>query len=73
MLTAWWCCKGDIHYSLLQPGQAVTSESYCCNLDLIENRNFIVNTPGLVRTGPSFPRLDAPARAIAAHGPEKYM
>ncbi|EYB97606.1 hypothetical protein Y032_0139g2120 [Ancylostoma ceylanicum] len=35
MLTVWWCCKGVIHYSLLQPGQAVTSESYCCDLDLM--------------------------------------
>ena len=35
MLTVWWCCKGVIHYSLLQPAQAVTSESYCCGLDLM--------------------------------------
>lgn len=33
MITVWWCCKGVIHYSFLQPGQPVTAESYCCDLE----------------------------------------
>lgn len=34
----WWCCEGVIHYPFLQPGQASTAESYCCDVDLIQEK-----------------------------------
>ncbi|EYC33355.1 hypothetical protein Y032_0002g743 [Ancylostoma ceylanicum] len=39
----------------------------------IENRTDVVNPPGRVHACTSFPRLEAPARAIAAHGVEQHM
>ena len=38
LLTVWRCCKGVIHYSLLQPGQTVTAESYCRDLELMHQK-----------------------------------
>lgn len=30
VLTVWWCCKGLIHYLILQNSETVTAEFFCC-------------------------------------------
>ncbi|VDL87437.1 unnamed protein product [Nippostrongylus brasiliensis] len=32
MLTVWWFSKDLIQYRILQPGQTITAETYCCDL-----------------------------------------
>lgn len=38
LLSVWWCCKGLIHYSFLQPGQTITADSYCRDLELMHQK-----------------------------------
>ena len=38
LLSVWWCCNGVIHYNFLQPGQTITAESYCRDLDLMHQK-----------------------------------
>jgi len=33
MVTVWWTSEGIVHYSFLNPGETITSESYCVQLD----------------------------------------
>ena len=33
MVTVWWSAAGVIHYNFLQPGQTMTAESYCEEID----------------------------------------
>ena len=38
MITVWWCNKGIIHYSFLQPGTTLPSDSYCRDIDIMHER-----------------------------------
>ena len=38
LLTVWWCCSGVIHYNFLQSGQTITTESYCCDFELMHQK-----------------------------------
>ena len=33
VVTVWWSATGVIHYNFLQPGQTITAESYCEEID----------------------------------------
>ena len=41
IVTAWWSSHGVIHYSFMKPGQLITAETYCNQLD-----NMIKNVTG---------------------------
>lgn len=52
MVTVWWSAAGVIHYNFLQPGQTITAESYCDELDEM-HRKMRQQQPALVnRRGP---------------------
>ena len=38
MVTIWWNAKGVIHYSFLQPGETITAESYCREIDVMHEK-----------------------------------
>jgi histone-lysine N-methyltransferase SETMAR len=38
MVTVWWSAKGIIHYSFLQPGQSITAESYCQQIEIMHQK-----------------------------------
>lgn len=33
MVTVWWSMKGVVHYSFLRPGETITAEKYCSEID----------------------------------------
>uniref|UniRef100_A0A5S6QKW9 Mos1 transposase HTH domain-containing protein n=1 Tax=Trichuris muris TaxID=70415 RepID=A0A5S6QKW9_TRIMR len=38
LLTVWWSATGIIHYNLLKPGQTVTAETYCTELEKMHEK-----------------------------------
>jgi histone-lysine N-methyltransferase SETMAR len=53
MLCVWWDIVGIIHFELLEPGQTITADLYCQQLDrlqqaLIEKRPALVNRRGVI-------------------------
>lgn len=52
MVTVWWSAAGVIHYNFLEPGQTITAESYCEEIDEMY-RKLRQQQPALVnRRGP---------------------
>lgn len=52
MVTVWWSAAGVIHYNFLQPGQTITAQSYCEEIDEMY-RKLRQQQPALVnRRGP---------------------
>ena len=47
MVTAWWSSHSLIHYSFMKPGQSITAEVYCNQLDNMI-KNLAKKQPGLV-------------------------
>ena len=51
MMTVWWSSAGLIHYSFIKPGQTITVEKYCREID--EMHRNLHKQPALVnRKGP---------------------
>uniref|UniRef100_A0A0N5B7H1 HTH_48 domain-containing protein n=1 Tax=Strongyloides papillosus TaxID=174720 RepID=A0A0N5B7H1_STREA len=51
MVTVWWSIEGVIHYELMEPGETITSESYCQQLEemhqnLSKKRPLLINSKG---------------------------
>lgn len=40
LLCVWWNISGVIHYELLKPGQTITAEVYCDQLDKLNSTRF---------------------------------
>lgn len=36
LLCVWWCARGIIHFELLQPGQTITADVYCAQLERLK-------------------------------------
>lgn len=52
MLTVWWAATGIIHYDFLKPGETITAERYCRELDVVHQK-LLEMRPALVnRRGP---------------------
>jgi len=47
MVTVWWCDAGIIHYSFLNPGETITAERYCHEIDEM-HKKLKTLCPGLV-------------------------
>ena len=47
MVSAWWSSHGLIHYSFIKPGQSITAETYCNQLDNVI-KNLAEKLPRLV-------------------------
>lgn len=53
LLSIWWDCSGIIHFELLRPGETITADSYCSQLErlqskLIEKRPALINRRGVI-------------------------
>ena len=53
LLCVWWDCGGIIHFELLKPGETITAEVYCQQLDrlhaeLLVKRPALVNRKGVI-------------------------
>ena len=48
MVTAWWSSYGLIHSTFIKPGQPITAETYCNQLDNMM-KNLAEKQPGLVK------------------------
>jgi len=53
LLCVWWDCRGVIHFELLKPGETVTADLYCQQLDrvcnkLFEKRPVLINRKSVV-------------------------
>uniref|UniRef100_A0AAF5DCR7 Mos1 transposase HTH domain-containing protein n=1 Tax=Strongyloides stercoralis TaxID=6248 RepID=A0AAF5DCR7_STRER len=51
MVTVWWSAEGIIHYEFLKPGETITAESYCQQIEemhkkLCQKRPALVNRKG---------------------------
>ncbi|CAD5220532.1 unnamed protein product [Bursaphelenchus okinawaensis] len=44
MVTVWWCSSGVIQYDFMKPGQSVTADTYCAQIDKLRH-----NLPTMVR------------------------
>lgn len=65
MVTVWWNYSGVIHYSFLNPGETITADKYCSELEDMHKKLSKTN-PGLVnRRGPIL--LHDNARPHVAH------
>ena len=52
MVTVWWSAAGLIHYNFLKPGETITAEKYCSELDVVHQK-LSKKQPALVnRKGP---------------------
>ncbi|XGW15056.1 hypothetical protein V3C99_000940 [Haemonchus contortus] len=52
MVVVWWSAAGLIHHSFLDPGETITAERYCQDIDEM-HRKLQLMSPGLVeRKGP---------------------
>uniref|UniRef100_A0A7I4YXC5 Histone-lysine N-methyltransferase SETMAR n=1 Tax=Haemonchus contortus TaxID=6289 RepID=A0A7I4YXC5_HAECO len=52
MVVVWWSAAGLIHHSFLDPGETITAERYCHDIDEM-HRKLQLMSPGLVnRKGP---------------------
>lgn len=38
MLSVWWSARGVIHYELLQPGETITADVYCAQLERLKDK-----------------------------------
>ncbi|CAK9826066.1 Histone-lysine N-methyltransferase SETMAR [Anthophora retusa] len=47
MVTVWWSASGVIHHSFMEPGQSITADVYCYQLDEMM-RNLAIKQPKLV-------------------------
>ena len=50
MVSVWWCRKGIIHYSFLKPGDTITAETYCREIDIMYQK-LLKMWPALVNRG----------------------
>ncbi|XP_076657368.1 histone-lysine N-methyltransferase SETMAR-like [Halictus rubicundus] len=53
LLCLWWDCRGIIHFELLKPGETVTAELYCQQLqrlysELLKKRTSLVHRKGVI-------------------------
>ncbi|CAD5210864.1 unnamed protein product [Bursaphelenchus okinawaensis] len=44
MVTVWWCSSGVIQYDFMKPGQSITADTYCAQIDKLRH-----NLPTMVR------------------------
>lgn len=52
MVTVWWSSAGVIHYNFLKPGETITAEKYCREIEIVHQK-LSVKQPALVnRKGP---------------------
>ena len=50
MITVWWSMSGIIHYDFLEPGETITAQSYCHQLDVFHEK-LKQKRPALVNRG----------------------
>jgi [histone H3]-lysine36 N-dimethyltransferase SETMAR len=53
LLCVWWDCGGIIHFELLKPGETITAQVYCSQLDrvnakILEKRTSLINQKGVI-------------------------
>jgi histone-lysine N-methyltransferase SETMAR len=52
MVTVWWSTAGVIHYNFLKPGETITAETYCSEIEIVHQK-LSQKQPALVnRQGP---------------------
>ncbi|CAK9826443.1 Histone-lysine N-methyltransferase SETMAR [Anthophora retusa] len=52
MVTVWWSAVGIIHYSFLNPGETITAERYCREIDNMHEKLEHLNPALINRKGP---------------------
>ena len=52
MVTMWWPSEGVIHYSLLKPGESITADSYCKEIDEMHEKIRKIRPALVNRKGP---------------------
>ena len=57
MVTVWWFAAGLIHYSYLNPGEAITTEKYCEQIDEMHQKIRCKCFAFINRKGPILLRL----------------
>ena len=50
MLCVWWDIHGIIHYELLKPGETITADVYCAQLEQLK-KALLSKRPGLINRG----------------------
>ena len=69
LLCVWWDIHGIIHYELLKPGETITADVYCAQLERLKEA-LLSKWPGLINRGKVILQYDN-ARPHAAKRPEK--
>lgn len=47
MITVWWTMEGLVHMNFLKPGESITAEKYCSELDVVRQK-LAIKQPSLV-------------------------
>ena len=57
LLCVWWDIHGIIHYELLKPGETITADVYCAQLEQLKEA-LLSKRPGLINRGKVILQLD---------------